>query len=111
MRSYGVKKCRRPAVPCLGPSSGNTARVAALVEADSCVTPVRRVEKKYEPATLIGPRTCLTSTREVLLTTCATSKCWTDQARMCLELRQRKVAPSPRLSGSRLSSDGSGSGL
>jgi hypothetical protein len=81
--------------------------VAALSAADSAVTPLKRVVA----ARLIGPERCLASTRAVLLTTSATSKRWLDHLRMCLLLRQRNLETSPRLSGSRFTSDGGASGL
>src|SRR3954447_5054950 len=112
MKSNGVKnRRRRSAGAPLGPSFGNFARVAAFVKAARLVSPPRREENVYEPATLIGPPRCLTSTREVLLTTSATVKRCRDHLRMCRLLCQRKVMTSPRLNGVSARSDGAGSGL
>src|SRR3954465_2213095 len=100
MRSNGVKKCRRLLFdPLRGPRAGNEAFESALVNVLTFVTPFRRDEKTYEPATLIGPETLFTSKRAVLFTTCATVKRWRDQAFMWRLLRQRKSWLVPVVSG------------
>src|SRR4051812_49499540 len=100
MRSSGVKKWRRRDFDAdRGPSGGNFASDAALVDAARLVVPLRRVANAYAPTTLICPDTFLTSTRAVLLTTFDTVSFWTEYLRMCLEVRQRETALSPRLNG------------
>src|SRR3954447_1681535 len=100
MRSNGVKKCRRLLLDALrGPRAGNDAFEAAFVNVLTFVMPFSRDENTYEPATLIGPETLLTSKRAVLFTTCATVKRWRDQAFMWRLLRQRKSWLLPVVNG------------
>src|SRR5689334_6913763 len=102
MRSNGVTRRRDL------PSFGKRDPPVDCEEPDSSVTPDSREAKAYAAATRSGPLTCLTSTRAVELSTSETSYDCVDHAFIHFELRHRSVPLSPRFSGNRFWSGGSG---